>query len=107
MITIGPKCRIVGVRPELAIGLMAINAVLGEIVMVLSHVTDGTHTRASIHYAGGAGDLVFKHSIPPYQKELLYKTCAAAIGPDFDLLFEDREKANEHWHLEYQPKEPY
>jgi hypothetical protein len=107
MITIGPVCRIIGMRPELTLGLMAINAVIGPVRMILTHVMDGVHSRASIHYAGGAGDLVFKDNIPWEEKEALYERSVKAVGVDFDLVFESKRAPNEHWHLEYQPKEPY
>lgn len=75
--------------------------------MTITHVTDGTHSRASIHYAGGAADLVFISQISKEEKRYFYDRCKKALGQDFDLVFEDIGEPNEHWHCEYQPKSAY
>jgi hypothetical protein len=110
MIRIGPKCRLHGTRPELTIALIVLDGILrkhGEVVMMISHGMDGVHTRASIHYAGGAEDLVFAMLLDMAVKQQIVDEWKASVGPDFDILFENPGTSNEHAHVEYQPKEPY
>ena len=108
MLTIGPRCRIIGMRPELNFSLTVVNSILGPNVhMEISHLTDGVHSRASIHYAGGAWDGIFKTELTQEEKFKLYKGCNQALGQDFDLIFESIGTPNEHFHCEYQPKRSY
>ena len=110
MIRIGPKARLHGLRPELHFANLALEGILnkhGGIVMTLSHGMDGVHARASIHYAGGAEDLVFSQSLELDVKQQIFAEWKASVGQDFDVLFEDPGAANEHFHCEWQPKEAY
>jgi hypothetical protein len=109
LIRIGPKARLHGIRPELAFANLVLLGILLKhgAVMVLSHGLDGTHTRASIHYAGGAEDLVFAGSLEMVVKQQIFEEWKASVGQDFDVLFEDPGGPNEHFHGEWQPKEPY
>ena len=79
----------------------------GEVVMQISHGMDGVHSRASIHYAGGAEDLVFITPLDVAVKQHIVDEWRASVGQDFDILFENPGTSNEHAHLEWQPKEPY
>lgn len=75
--------------------------------MTISHALDGVHTRASIHYAGGAEDLVFSSPLDLATKQKIHTEWQSSVGQDFDILFEDPGAPNEHLHCEWQPKEAY
>jgi len=110
MIRIGLKCRLQGIRPELIVALIALEGILrkhGDVVVTISHALDGTHTRASIHYAGGALDIVFSSSLEMEVKRQIVEEFIGSVGQDFDILFEDPGEENEHIHAEWQPKEAY
>lgn len=109
MIRIGPKARIYGVRSELAFANTVLLGILlkHNAVMIISHVIDGVHTRASIHYVGGAEDLVFASTLEMPVKQQIVDELKASVGQDFDVLFEEPGKPNEHIHIEHQPKEAY
>ena len=110
MIEIGPKARLQGIRPELILALMVLDGVLDSyephLIMVISHALDGVHTRASCHYNGCALDLTFIGSTGG-AKQQVFDEFKASVGQDFDVLFENPNTPNEHFHIEWQPKEAY
>jgi hypothetical protein len=109
MIKIGPKARLLGMAPELAFANVVLLGILQKhgASMILTHGLDGVHTRASIHYAGGAEDLVFSSRIDMAAKNAIHKEFVESVGQDFDVIFEAPGQPNEHFHVEWQPKEPY
>lgn len=111
MFIIGPRARIFGLRSELSIALTVITSICLEhgVSVELSHGPDGKHTRASIHYSGGAVDLLIglRPSDPKVDKTQLTEQLRLALGQDFDIVHEEPGKPNEHHHIEFQPKEPY
>lgn len=109
MIRIGPKARIQGLRPELNMLNLVLLGILQKYgaVMILTHGIDGVHSRASIHYSGGAEDLVFALSLELEQKQQIVQELRDSAGQDFDVLFEDVGTPNEHLHIEWQPKASY
>lgn len=109
MIRIGPKARLQGIRPELGFANLVLLGILlkHDAVMILSHALDGVHVRASIHYAGGAEDLVFAGTYEMDVKRQIFEEWKDGVGQDFDVLFEAPGLPNEHFHCEWQPKEAY
>ena len=109
MIRIGVKARLYGLTPELHFANMILLAILIKhgAVMTLSHGLDGVHSRASIHYAGGAEDLVFSSTLEMTVKQQIFKELSESVCQDFDVLFESLGLPNEHFHIEWQPKDPY
>jgi len=109
MIRIGPKARLHGIRPELAFANTVLLGILtaAKATMQLTHALDGTHTRASIHYAGGAEDLIFSTPLDMDEKLQIVQELKVSLGQDFDVIFEDAGQPNEHVHVEWQPKDPY
>lgn len=97
-----PGVRILGLRPELILGITIAQEVYRQhsIEFVITSVMEGTHTRASIHYAGGAADL----RRPPSDDvaNLLINDLKLALGEDFDVILE-----GDHIHMEFQPKAAY
>jgi hypothetical protein len=109
MIRIGPKARIQGARPELGFLNLVLLGILAkhDAVMIITHVIDGVHSRASIHYSGCAEDAVFASTLDMTVKQQIFDELKASVGQDFDVIFEEPGKPNEHIHAEYQPKESY
>jgi hypothetical protein len=87
-------------RPELGLALsiaQAVYAIHGS-EFVITSVVEGEHKRASLHYTGCAADL----RRPAIGAETLVARLTAALGDDFDVIFE-----SDHIHVEFQPKAPY
>ncbi len=96
-----PGVRINGIRPELTVALMVTQIVLADRPMVVTSVTDGKHSRGSLHYAGSAFDLRTR-DFGFSDTTLIRDKLSAALGGDFDVVLE-----TDHLHIEYQPKEQY
>ena len=94
--------RVLGVRPEIVLAIGVARAVYTQLGVgadfVVTSVMEGTHSRASIHYSGGAADL----RRPRVQAEQVAATLKEQLGDDFDVILE-----NDHIHCEFQPKAPY
>ena len=94
-----PGVRTFGARPELVLALVIANEVYamhGQ-SMVVTSITEGVHSRASIHYTGGAADLRLTPKAPEICGVLRER-----LGDDFDVVLEP-----DHIHIEWQPKQPY
>lgn len=110
MIRVGPKARLQAIRPEINTALLVLDGILrkyGDVTMEIRHGLDGVHTRASCHYNGCAEDIKFMSTLEQEVKQQIYVEFKASVGQDFDVLFEDTSGDNEHFHIEWQPKEPY
>lgn len=94
--------RILGIRPELVLGLSIAQEVYRQhnVEFVITSVMEGTHKRASIHYAGGGADL----RRPPLDNiaDDIINDIKLALGEDFDVILE-----GDHIHMEFQPKSSY
>lgn len=98
--------RILGIKPELLLGIQIVEAFfvsMGKECWITAGV-DGSHSRASLHFAGQAVDFR-SHDLDEEGKDFLLANLPAALGEDFDLILENRGQDTEHVHLEYQPKE--
>ena len=109
MLTLGPKVRLLGVMPQTILLLQIMDSLSDrhKLDLEVSHIIDGIHTRASIHYIGGAPDVIFKSPATTDRKLAYVAALKASVGPDFDIILEDLNLPNEHIHGEYQPKESY
>ncbi len=96
-----PGVRLNGIKPEMLAGLMIAQSVFADREMVITSVTDGKHSRGSLHYAGMAVDLRRRH-LGVKDAELVLAALKDALGADFDASLEST-----HFHIEYQPKLPY
>ena len=101
-----PGVRLLGVRPELLIGLSILDGVWKRhgAELTITSVIDGVHKRASEHYSGCAADLRV-HGLT--NVDGMIAEAQSALGPDFDLIHEGFGTPNAHVHLEYQPKLAY
>lgn len=100
MITLAPKCRVMGISTELLLGLIILDGVYaanGDILTIY-HIIDGEHMPKSLHYIGNAADV----SLPEINPKLMPLKAQRALGVDYDYVIED-----EHAHLEFQPKRGY
>jgi len=92
--------KINGIKPELTIGIIIANSVYKDhnYDLVITSVTDGKHSRTSLHYVGFAFDTrtrnVSKIDLPLIQKDL-----QEALADEFDVVLE-----KDHFHIEFQPK---
>lgn len=89
-----------GVRPELVLALIVADGVYRDVGkgLVVTSVSDGVHSRASLHYSGQAADLRIRNLTNP---EHVVERLKEALGfnPDYDVVLE-----SDHIHLEWQPK---
>lgn len=68
---------------------------------VVTSALDGQHMLQSLHYRGLAVDFRTKHTT---RMPEVVKALKATLGSDYDVLWEQRGQANEHLHVEYDPK---
>lgn len=70
---------------------------------------DGTHMKGSLHYEGRAFD-TRTHDISLTNRtawlEQMRNDIKNALGNEFDVILEDVGGANEHLHIEFDPKVP-
>lgn len=97
--------RVRGIRCELLTGLLVLDAAYRRngVEMTVTSVTDGTHSLASLHYAGQAAD-IRTNDVDDAVVDAIALQARRDLPLDFDLLLEARGTPNEHLHLEYQPK---
>lgn len=97
-----PGVRVLGVRPEmvLAFGIMRPIFERHGQPFVITSIVEGTHSRASLHYTGCAGDL--RRPADATVAAQIVTECKSALGEDFDVILEI-----DHLHCEFQPKAPY
>lgn len=95
--------RIQGIRPETAVALQIIEGAYRDAgyPLTLTAAIDGKHMAGSLHYAGCAVDLRTR-DIPPDKLAPLRQAIQDRLGQDFDVVLE-----GDHFHVEYQPKQPY
>lgn len=94
--------------PQLLMGLYQfdlISQIIAEEQAVITSGSESTtkHSRTSLHYSGNAVDLRSKH-LHQSEKEAIMRQFKVDMNEDFDLILEGKKTANEHFHLEYQPK---
>ena len=107
MLKIKPGVRLYGIRPETAVLINVVHSVFNNSGShcVITSVSEGRHKRASKHYTGCAVDFRMKHFTG--SKTKLVQDIREACGDDVDVIHEAEGGANEHLHVEYDPKLPY
>lgn len=71
---------------------------------VITSANDSKHGVNSLHYKGAALDLRSKH-VRVNDKHKILQDMRAALGTQFDCLLESAGGNNEHYHVEFDPKE--
>lgn len=66
---------------------------------IVTSVTGGRHREDSWHYKGRAVDLR-SHDLTEEQKDLILADLRDTLGQHWDVILEDRNERNEHYHLE-------
>lgn len=72
---------------------------------IVTSANDSVHGPNSLHYNGRALDLRTKH-LAMMDKGPIIRDLKAALGAQFDVVFESPGEANEHVHIEWDPKDP-
>lgn len=67
---------------------------------------DGVHKVASDHYRGDALDFRV-HNIPQEKRGLILEAIRVSLGEDYDVLHEYIGTENEHFHVQWKPKNSY
>ena len=96
---IKPGVKLLGVRPELIVGLMACQSIYQRhgIDFVITSVRDGKHSHNSLHYSGQAADLRTRQMSKGTAKQIVAEI-STAVGNQFDVILESN-----HIHIEFQP----
>lgn len=97
--TSGLSSRMVNIIDELNITAK----LLGLPSPVITSATDGAHSAGSVHGSGNGLDLRCRERTICTQWAMVLKQ---ALGPGYDVMFEDWGGANNHLHLEFDGKTP-
>ena len=101
-----PGAKIGGAQPELLIGLMLIEPAIKRYLpeLVITEITGGKHMEGSLHGKGLAADIrAYIRTAGDISLATLRRMrdeCAAACGPDWDIILETDPL---HLHIEYDP----
>ena len=100
-----PGVKLGGLQPEMALAALVIETTMRDYgAVVITSACDGEHSDGSLHYKGRALDFRSQH-LAPHHKDIVFKALRHNLGAEFDVLLEDRAGENEHFHVEYDPKE--
>ena len=108
MIHLKHNVRLHELAPQVVLALQVADALWRRYDVLECWVTscnDSQHKTNSFHFKGLAVDLR-SHTIPTLSiKQHILNELRAALGKDFDVLLESENTANEHYHIEWDPKE--
>ena len=92
--------KIFGVRNEISLAIICVNQMFHDFTYscVITSVTDGKHSRTSLHNSGGAFDVRTRYLEDDEAKEIALEI-ADALTDEFDVVLE-----KDHLHIEFQPK---
>jgi len=87
-----------GIRPELIIALIIANEVYAYhgLEFVITSVTDGKHSKTSLHYSGCAFDCRIYSTA---DSEAIRDEIKRQLNIDYDVILEKN-----HIHIEFQPR---
>jgi hypothetical protein len=91
-----------GIQAEIVLALVMVDPIFaryGSDTIIIS-LTDGLHTRATLHDQGLAVDLRSNH-IPSPEKIALLGALHEALPPDYEVFLEEMGGLKEHFHIEY------
>jgi len=95
-----PGVRVSGIRAEMALAAYVAEGIWRDQgqELVITSITEGKHSRGSLHYQGAAMDLrIWNIDAHRAQRDLLDR-----LGEDYDVVLE-----RDHIHCEFQPKTGY
>ena len=93
-----PGVKVNGIKPEMIVALIVINACGGKQGAVITSVVEGTHSRGSLHYVGYALDVRIRDRDAD-EVLMLVKKIRECLTDEYDVILEDT-----HIHIEFQPK---
>lgn len=70
----------------------------------ITSARDGVHSEGSLHYAGKAVDGRSKDIEDNRTKYVILEEMRQELGNDYDILLENVNEPQEHYHIEFQPK---
>lgn len=89
--------------PELLLLLLVAESLRREVYdnkgITITSVSEGKHSRGSLHYDGKAVDIRSRDMAEPAGFVELLKDALGGLGSDYDVVLE-----KDHIHCEYQPK---
>lgn len=93
-----------GIKPEMVMGWGIICEIFSahNLAPIITSCTDGTHSTNSLHYVGRAIDIRSNH-IPQPLKQQILATLKQYLDEQFDVILEDLNGPNEHFHIEFDP----
>lgn len=96
-VTLKRGVRVSGMRPEIALAIQIADGIWQrqDRDLVVTSITDGQHSRTSLHYAGAAADFRIWNLDAQKARDELQE----ALGVDYDVALE-----KDHIHCEFQPK---
>ena len=97
-----PGVRLEGLSPQMALAALIVQSCYDSASCTITSANDGQHSEKSLHYSGNALDFRTKDYFG--DKRMLVNAVRKALGPEFDVVFEDEGTPNEHLHVEYDPK---
>ena len=103
MLRIKPGVALCGLSPQICLALDVANEVYashGYDECWVTSISDGKHSRGSLHYVGLAADLRTR-DLGEMAAIKIVVDLRIALGKEFDVV---RELDPPHIHLEYQPK---
>lgn len=96
-----------GLMPEIIVGLLVVQSAFRDIApkseFVITAMTDGKHMKNSLHYKGLAVDIRSNMLDEPLKFKILHEG-KRRLGANFDFILEGLNTAQEHYHLEFDPK---
>lgn len=94
-----PGVRTRGLTPHALLGLVQVALVfmMHDRPCIVTSVTDGRHSRGSLHHTGEAFDVRRRH-LGPVELNAIVPSLRRALGPEWDVVVEAT-----HIHLEYDP----
>lgn len=104
---VGVKPR--GLVPEMNLGIQVVCSVYTHHTLdcIITSMHDGKHGPNSLHSRDGlcrAVDFRTKHIATAIEKGVIVSEITEALGINYDVKFEHEGEANEHVHVEYDPK---
>ena len=86
--------------PQMVLGAMMVQIALQkeDIEMIITSISDGTHSKNSLHYVGNAIDIRTRH-VPSWKHSDMVSAIKGGLGQHFDVVLE-----SDHIHIEYDPK---
>ena len=97
----GNNVQVAGLRSELIIAIMIAQEVYREYGydFIITSITDGKHSKTSLHYSGAAVDLRINHIDTKQELDEIVLLIMDALNIDYDVVLEKT-----HIHIEFQPK---